>query len=66
MLVMLTGAVILIATGIVFRFCLPRDGKMHRLVGTAWEAYVGVAFCAAIALGFTMLVSGAIDLVGTP
>jgi hypothetical protein len=66
MLVMLTGVAILIATAIVFWFCLPRDGKMHRLVGTAWEAYVAVAFCTAVALGFTMLVSGAINLAGTP
>ena len=58
------GLVIFILTAIVFWYCLPRDGKTHRFVGTEFEPYVGVAFCAAIALSITMLLSGAINLWG--
>jgi hypothetical protein len=34
---------------------------MHRFVGTELEPYVGVAFCAAFALSFTMILSGILD-----
>jgi hypothetical protein len=37
---------------------------MHRFVGTGWEPYIGVAFTSAIALGFTMFLSGIVDLLG--
>jgi hypothetical protein len=42
--------------------CLPRGGKTHRFVGTELEPYVAVAFCAAVALGFTLMLSGIIAL----
>jgi len=60
----LAGLVVLVITIIVFWRCLPRDGKMHRLVGTEWEPYVGVAFCSAFALGFTMMLAGFLDYLG--
>ena len=31
---------------------------VHRFVGTEWEPYIGVAFCLAFALSFTMMLSG--------
>lgn len=65
MLLLISGAVIFVITAVVFWMCLPRDGRVHRLVGTEWEPYVGVAFCAAVALSCTMMLSGALDLIGT-
>jgi hypothetical protein len=58
------GFIIFILTAIVFWYCLPRDGKTHSFVGTEFEPYVGVAFCSAIALSLTMLISGAITVWG--
>lgn len=66
MVLLISGLVVLAITAVVFWRCLPRDGKFHRFVGTPWESYVGVAFCAAIALSLTMLLSGTIDLMGAP
>jgi len=59
------GVIVFVMTAIVFWFCLPRDGKLHRFVDTEWEPYVGVAFCSAVALGLTMMLSGALNLLGT-
>jgi hypothetical protein len=64
MITLVSGLVVLIVTAVVFWLCLPRNGKTHRFVDTEWEPYVGVAFCSAIALGFTMVLSGAIDMAG--
>jgi hypothetical protein len=61
---LIIGAVVFVLTAIVFWYCLPRDGKTHRLVGTEWEPYVGVAFCSAVALSFTMMLSGVFNIVG--
>ena len=58
------GIVILAVTAVVFWYCLPRGGKLHRFVDTEFEPYVGVAFCSAVALGLTMILSGAINLAG--
>jgi hypothetical protein len=57
-----SGVAVFIATAIVFWYCLPRGGKTHRFVGTELEPYVGVAFCSAVALALTMILSGAISL----
>jgi hypothetical protein len=54
--------VVLIATVLVFIYLLPRGGKVYRLADTAWEPYVGVAFCTATALGLTMTLSAILDL----
>jgi len=64
MLTVAMGAAVFAATGTVFLRCLPRDGRYHRFVGTAWEPYVAVAFCGAMALSFTMMLSGILDLLG--
>ena len=58
------GVIIIVLTALAFWYCLPRDGKRHRLVETEWEPYVGVAFCSAVALSFTMMLSGVFSLAG--
>jgi len=59
-----SGVAVFIVTAIVFWYCLPRGDKLHRFVGTEFEPYVGVAFCSAIALSFTMILSGVINMAG--
>jgi hypothetical protein len=66
MFLMLAGIAVMIVTGIVFWLFLPRGGKVHRFVGTEWEPYIGVAFCTAVALGCTMMLSGALSVAGAP
>ena len=58
------GIVILAVTAVAFWYCLPRGGRLHRFVDTELEPYVGVAFCSAVALGLTMMLSGAINIAG--
>ncbi len=65
MISLIAGVAVLVVTAVVFWLCLPRNGVPHRLVGTAWEPYVAVAFCTAIALSCSLMLSGAIDLIGT-
>jgi hypothetical protein len=64
MLLMIAGVVVLALTVAAFIALLPRGGETYRLAGTELEPYVGVAFTAAIALGFTMTLSGAIAYFG--
>ena len=64
MILMLAGAVVLAFTVVIFAALMPRDGKTYRLANTAYEPYVAVAFTAAVALGFTMTLSGAIAYFG--
>jgi len=64
MLTTISGAVVLVITSVIFWYCLPRGGQMHRFVGTEWEPYIGVAFCSAVALGFTMLLAGILNTLG--
>ena len=61
---LLSGATILIIGAALFWYCLPRGGQTHRFVGTELEPYVAVAFCAAVALSLTLMLSGVIALVG--
>jgi hypothetical protein len=62
MLLLASGIAVFVVTAILFWYCLPRGGKMHRFVGTEVEPYIGVAFCSAVALACTMMLSGAINL----
>jgi hypothetical protein len=66
MLLLIAGLVVFGVTAIAFWYCLPRGGVVHRFVGTEWEPYVGVAFCSAVALGTTMILSGALNMLGSP
>jgi hypothetical protein len=61
MLLMMAGIGVVVLTAIIFIWLLPRGGKPYRLADTEYEPYVGVAFTAAVALGFTMTLSGAIN-----
>jgi hypothetical protein len=64
MVTLASGIAVFVVTAIVFWYCLPRGGKSHRFVDTELEPYIGVAFCSAIALSFTMILSGAINIAG--
>jgi hypothetical protein len=59
---LLAGVAVLAATVVLFIWMLPRGGRPHRFVNTEFEPYIGVAFTAAVALGFTMALSGLIAL----
>jgi hypothetical protein len=62
MFLMLAGIAVMSVTAVVFWLLLPRGSKGHRFIGTEWEPYIGVAFTAAVALGLTMILSGAINV----
>ncbi len=64
MLLLFIGVVVFAITISAFIYCLARDGKMHRFVGTELELYVAVLFTAGAALGFTAVLSGILDLIG--
>jgi hypothetical protein len=65
MIVLSSGIAVIVVTVIVFWSLLPRGGKRHRFVETEFEPYIGVALTAAVALGLTMMLAGAINLLGT-
>jgi hypothetical protein len=64
MLSLAAGFAVFVITAFVFWTLLPRAGRMHRFVGTELEPYVGVAITSAVALGFTMTLSGLLSLLG--
>jgi hypothetical protein len=64
MFTLIFGIIVLAVTAAWFWALLPRDGKTHRFVDTELEPYIGVALCAGVALSFTLLLTGAIDLFG--
>lgn len=64
MLLAIVGLSVLILTLVVFWVLLPRGGRLHRWANTEIEPYISVAICAGLALGFTMLLSGVINLLG--
>jgi hypothetical protein len=61
---MIAGLVLLGLGGALFWYMLPRGGRRHRFVETELEPYIGVAFTAAVAVAFTLMLSGAIDVWG--
>jgi len=65
MFVLISGLVVFVITGAIFWALLPRDGKTHRWVNTAWEPYISVAICSGLALAFTMTLSGILNMLGT-
>ena len=65
MILLSSGIAVMVVTVIVFWTMLPRGGKRHRFVETEFEPYISVAFTAAVALGLTMVLAGAINLLGT-
>ncbi|HWP26794.1 MAG TPA: hypothetical protein VNL39_10675 [Xanthobacteraceae bacterium] len=65
MLLVTFGVLVLVLTGVAFLALLPRGGKVHRWANTELEPYISVAICAGVALGFTMVLSGVINLMGS-
>jgi hypothetical protein len=65
MYLLITGVVVLTVTIVTFLALLPRDGRRHRFVDTEFEPYISVAICAGVALGFSMALSGIINLFGS-
>jgi hypothetical protein len=65
MFLLVCGIVVFLVTAAVFVALLPRGGKVHRWANTEWEPYVSVAICAGIALSFTMVLSGVLNMLGT-
>jgi TRAP-type mannitol/chloroaromatic compound transport system permease large subunit len=49
-------------TGATLWASLPKGGKYHRFVGTELEPYTALFFAAMVALSFTLILSGAINL----
>jgi hypothetical protein len=64
MTLLISGLVVLAITGVAFWSLLPRGGARHRWVETEVEPYISVALCGGIALSFSMVLSGVIDLLG--
>lgn len=62
--VLIAGIAVLAVTLATFTYCLPRGGRTHRYVGTELEPYVAVAFCGGFALGFTMILSSILHMLG--
>ena len=65
MFLFITGIVVFIMTGGVFWALLPRGDTLHRWANTEWEPYISVAICSGVALAFTMILSGVLNLLGT-
>jgi hypothetical protein len=56
-----SGIAVLVVTAATFWYCLPRNGKMHRFVGTEFEPYVAVALVCGVAMGGSMILSWTFD-----
>lgn len=56
------GVMVLLITVGLFLYCLPRGGKLHRLVGTEFEPYVAVAIVTGVAVSLVLMLSGIIAL----
>ena len=65
MVLFVSGIAVFIVTALVFWALLPRGDKLHRWVNTELEPYICVALCAGVALSFTMILSGVLNLMGT-
>jgi hypothetical protein len=63
--VLISGIIVFIVTGVVFWALLPSGEKLHRWTNTELEPYISVALCSGVALGFTMVLSSVINLMGT-
>ena len=65
MLLLASGIAVLLIVAVLIWRALPRNGQKYRFADTAWEPYVGVALTAGIALGFSLLLTGVFNLMGT-
>ena len=48
-------------TALLFWRILPRNGKVHSLIGTGWEPYIALLFVGGFGAGFDMIVVWAIS-----
>jgi hypothetical protein len=65
MLLLIAGIAVFVVTAGVFWALLPSGDKLHRWVNTEWEPYISVALCSGVAMAFTMMLSGVLNLLGT-
>jgi TRAP-type mannitol/chloroaromatic compound transport system permease large subunit len=56
------GLIALVLTAGLFWRAMPAGGKMHRYVGTELEPYTALFFTTGVAISFTLLLSGALNL----
>ena len=64
MLGLSAGIAVFLLTGFIFWRALPDGEQKYRFADTAWEPYVGVALTAGLALGFALILSSVIHLMG--
>lgn len=57
----LIGGFIFLLTALMFWRILPRNGKVHPLVGTRWEPSLAILFVGGFGAGFGMLVVWAVS-----
>jgi hypothetical protein len=62
--VLIAGIAVFAATLGIFAYCLPRGGTPNHYVDTELEPYLAVAFCGGFALGFTMILSSILNMIG--
>ena len=65
MFLLVSGIVTFLVTAAIFWALRPHGDKLHRWAGTELEPYIAVALCAGVALSFTMILSGMLNLLGT-
>ena len=65
MLLLIAGIAVFVVTAGAFWALLPSGDKLHRWTNTEWEPYISVAICSGVALAFTMMLSGVLNLLGT-
>jgi hypothetical protein len=65
MILLSSGIIVSIVTAVAFWMLLPSDGQRHRWVDTEVEPYINVALCAGVALSFTMILSGVLNLISS-
>lgn len=58
-MIALFGVAVLVGTALLFWRALPRDGKVHAIVGTPAEPYFAIMFVTGLAFGIGMMVLGA-------
>jgi hypothetical protein len=64
MQLMIAGFATLAFSVVLFAMLLPRHGKTHRFVDTELEPYIAVGLTSLVALSFTMILSGALNVLG--
>jgi hypothetical protein len=59
----IAGAIgLLVVTGLLFRFALPRGGRPRWFIGTIWEPTLGIVFSLAAVGSLALLLAGVGDL----